>query len=70
MSSTIRPRIREGSGTSVKTLNIGTIDLPLLTCTSLVSQRGFGVPSYGDPPMSTKVALSTGVEAGTVTPGM
>ena len=31
MSSTSRPRIRVGSGTSVKTLNIGTIDLPLLS---------------------------------------
>ena len=53
----------------MKTLNIGTIDLPLLRSTSLVSHRGLAVPSYGEPPMSAKVALSTGVEAGTTTPG-
>ena len=41
----IRPRSRLGSGTSVKTLNIGTMDLPLFSVTSLVSHVGFGVPS-------------------------
>src|SRR6476620_605871 len=67
-SSMIRPRIRLGSGTSVKTLNIGTTDFPLFSPTSLVSQRGLGLPSDGDPPRSRKVALSTALEAGTVTP--
>src|SRR4249919_3533770 len=68
MSSTISPRKRDGIGTSVKRLNMGTMDLPLFTLTSLVSQRGLGVPSYGDPPMSRNVALSVGADAGTVTP--
>src|SRR5665647_1166459 len=68
MSSTISPRRRAGIGTWVKTLNIGTTDLPLFTRTSLVSQSGCAVPSYGDPPMSRKVAFVTGVDAGTVTP--
>ncbi len=44
-SSMIRPRIRLGSGTSVKMLNIGTTDLPLLSSTSLVSQPGLAWPS-------------------------
>ena len=34
MSSMITVRIREGTGTSVNRLNIGTIDLPLLSGTS------------------------------------
>src|SRR4051794_13748042 len=67
-SSMIRPHIRLGSGTSVNTLNIGTTDLPLLSSTSFVSHRGLAFPSYGEPPMSRNVALSTGLEAGTVTP--
>src|SRR5665647_1939626 len=67
-SSMITVRSRAGIGTSVKTLNMGTIDLPLFTVTSLVSQEGFGEPSKGDPPMSRNVALSVDVEAGTVTP--
>ena len=68
MSSMIRPRRRLGIGTSVKRLNVGAMDLPLLTRTSFASQVGSGMPSYGDPPMSTNVGLSIGVEAGTVTP--
>ena len=68
MSSTTRPRRRLGIGTSVKTLNVGTMDLPLLTRTSLVSHSGLALPSNGDPPMSRKVALVTGVDGGTVTP--
>ena len=39
------PRRREGIGTSVKMLNIGTMDLPLFRSTSLVSQRGLTMPS-------------------------
>ena len=49
-------------------LNIGTIDLPLLSETSLVSQPGLALPSYGEPPMSDEGLVVDGVEAGTVTP--
>ena len=41
----MRAKKRPGSGTSVKTLNIGTIDLPLWSGTSFVSQSGFAWPS-------------------------
>ena len=44
-SSTSRPQKRPGSGTSVKTLNVGAIDLPLASGTSLVSHNGFCWPS-------------------------
>ena len=64
----MRPRRRDGVGTSVKMLNIGTIDLPLLRSTSLVSHRGLGMPSKGEPSMPANVGLSTEVDAGTVTP--
>ena len=68
MSSTTSPRRRLGIGTSVKTLNVGTMDLPLLTRTSLVSHSGLAAPSNGEPPMSRNVALTVGSDGGTVTP--
>ena len=57
-SSTFKPKNRPGSGTSVKTLNFGTTDLPFWSVTSLVSQSGRAWPSYGEPPMSTNVGLT------------
>ena len=44
-SSTLRPKKRPGSGTSVKTLNIGTTDLPFWSGTSFVSHSGRAWPS-------------------------
>ena len=57
-SSTTRPQKRPGSGTSVNTLNVGTMDLPLARVTSLVSHSGLAMPSYGEPPIPANVALS------------
>ena len=52
----------------MKRWKIGTIDLPLASPTSFTLQSGRACPSNGEPPMSTNVGLTVGVEAGTVTP--
>ena len=44
------------------------MDLPLPRLTSLTSHSGFWVTLEGLPPSPAKLGLSTGVEAGTVTP--
>ena len=56
-SSTLSPKNRPGSGTSVKTLNIGTTDLPFWSWTSFVSHSGRPPGKLDSSPASIRAAV-------------